>query len=100
MSHLDIGENLTDEEAAEISAILDEEGSSGLNDRGWDIIASEHWIHGPLTLSNDDTGGGSGKGSQRAETIAIDTLCGSHHFKWNASSLSPSDIHMLSNNVD
>lgn len=37
-----LGENFIDEEAAEISAILDEEGSSGLNDRGWDIVASEH----------------------------------------------------------
>ena len=25
-------------------------------DRGWDLVASEHWIHGPLRLSNEETG--------------------------------------------
>jgi hypothetical protein len=46
----------SEEVMEEISSFLNDEGSSGLEERGWNLVASEHWIHGPLKLSKKDTG--------------------------------------------
>ena len=49
-------EGFDEEEQEQIQALWDEEYFEGLEEAGWYNEETEHWIFGPITLKNLDTG--------------------------------------------
>ena len=45
-----------EEEQEEIQELWNEDYFEGLEGSGWNNEETEHWIHGPITLKNMDTG--------------------------------------------
>lgn len=48
--------DVTPEELAEFEAAWEEDGYCGVEDKGWSNDETEYYYHGPLELTNEDTG--------------------------------------------
>lgn len=49
-------EDMSEEEQQEIQEAWDENQYEGVEELGWYNEDTEHWIHGPIKLINEDTG--------------------------------------------
>jgi hypothetical protein len=49
-------EDMPEEERERIQALWDENWYEGMESDGWSNDDTEHWIYGPITLTNTDTG--------------------------------------------
>lgn len=51
-----VSDSITDEEFAAFEAAWEEDGYSGVEELGWNNDDTEYYYHGPLALTNEDTG--------------------------------------------
>lgn len=49
-------DDMDEEEQERIQALWDEDSFEGLEGDGWTNDETEHWIQGPIKLTNEDTG--------------------------------------------
>lgn len=49
-------EDMDEEEKERIQELWDEDSFDGLEGDGWSNDETEHWIYGPIQLTNEDTG--------------------------------------------
>lgn len=49
-------EDMDEEEQERIQELWDEDSFDGLENDGWINDETEHWIYGPIKLTNEDTG--------------------------------------------
>lgn len=49
-------DDMSEEEQERIQELWDKDNFDGLESHGWSNAETEHWIYGPIQLTNEDTG--------------------------------------------